>query len=394
MAGALVAAAAPGRVLIDGDLVLCLLEDEGLAPEAPPATVVAFARADGRKMLPTLLSAWRTEGRAFSSPLEVELDLHARRRETYERLADELLAIAPVKMLRGLGIARLYPPGLVRQLNDLDCLLPTNAELWAVARRLVATGWTVMTLTLLRVEGELCAMLRLERPAPDPFLIEPEAVELATVGLVGDLWSVPSRRLVGLRELGTPPGDVLMLAAEGLERPYHARDVLDAVLLLEALDERDLGRVRAELERYELWRPWLALARRLRSLDLVPRGRESLTIGGEPREASLRRARHVGRRLLRPGLAAVAYGQRALTTGRGGPLGRAAQASIHRLASPDRVLAAGLPVFGLQVDGPATDGDEIRLDRAGALLVADTPVGRFAFVAAEVVREEWLEALA
>ena len=383
----------PGGTPISSDLILRILEADGLPPGDDTKAIVDLARASRRKILPTLLSAWRAEGRRVSPALAYELDLQARRIATYKQIDEDLSGRAALTALRGLRVARLYPRGVVRQLNDLDYLCTSSADLWAAARHLVEAGWEVYSLSLVRAEGALCPVVRLQRESADPDLLVSEAVELTTVALIGDFWSVPARRLVGAPGLGSWTGDLLLLAAEGLERAFCARDAVDVVLLLNALDADGVARVREGLEAYELWRPWAALARRVRPLDAVAAGGgDLLRLEREPAHAAVRRRRRASRRLLRPAVAAAAYGQRALMTGRDPPLAAIVRRWSARLVSSERALEAGLPLFGLRIGDDVSSDDEVRFARSGSLLTARTPLGRFAFVAGDEVPEDAVNA--
>jgi hypothetical protein len=103
------------------------------------------------------------------------------------------------------------------------------------------------------------------------------------------------------------------------------------------------------------------------------------------------------RGLLPPARAAVSVAQRrTMSRASGGPwLDRGLRLLSDRLADPERVLALGLPLFGFPLEngqGLETP-DELVLEPSRRVVLARTPVGRFALVPGDVVDEESLAGL-
>ena len=381
---------------VSSDLVLRALAGPASDP-APDYAAVLAARQPPNKALPTLVSAWEREGRWISPALAYELDLHRRRRVRYDDVHERLSAVAELVPLRGRRLADAYPPGLVRQLNDLDYVAPGEADVWRAGRALVEDGWTVAALTVLLVEGELCPLVRLEREAEDPLLLAPDAVELSALALVGNSWTIPPRRLAEASDLVTPGGDLAMLAAEGVERPFGARDLVDAVVLGERLAPADVETFGRVLDAFELRPEWRVLASRLASVGGLPE-RLAPTVAATRRRVARERLYPAARRFVRgaaamwpPQRPVVAYGQHAALRDVANPVAQLARRAVSRVASPARILELGLPLFGFALDANGGGRETAALEPHGHVVVAHTPVGRFVCVPGDVVEESWLD---
>jgi len=155
----------------------------------------------------------------------------------------------------------------------------------------------------------------------------------------------------------------------------RARDVIDAVLLLEALGPGAQARVEEAVERHGFDREWTDLTTVLAGLELLPEGftaaaRPGTIHGGL---AGLRRTAHRAG----PVASAVGWVQDGMATDRlNASRGRMARLLEQRV-SAQRVLRTGLPLFGLRIDEhpAAEDLELIERDRTA---VARTPIGTFA----------------
>src|SRR5205823_11052529 len=116
------------------------------------------------------------------------LNLHRRRLRRFERLLGELTAVAHLRPVKGLCIARLYPPGIARHTNDLDCLAASQADVWTAARTLLERGWEIAGATFLRIGEAIEVVVELEDPNEENRVLRrPDSVELSSAGIVGDL---------------------------------------------------------------------------------------------------------------------------------------------------------------------------------------------------------------
>ncbi|MEV7075151.1 nucleotidyltransferase family protein [Streptomyces sp. NPDC093990] len=398
------------------DTVLALLN---VGPRAPRDTVLRTARDGRHKLAGTLLSLWAADGEQLTDEEAVELRLAAERVESYRRIWQRLQEHAPdAFLLKGMTIAALYPPGVLRSAGDLDVICPRHADLWACARHLSATGWELEAFTVGparpgdTVYPHLGAEFR--KPASGPGQ-DPYAVGLFTAEIVTDVHG-PAR------QLARPPGSLpavstVALVAERWERPFRSRDLLDLVLLLRALDEQGGRQVRADLDKAGLWPEWREAMRRIDRLGWRPAIVLPHTRAAAVRVRLLRTARAV-LRWSNP-VRAVAFAAQSGIEGRGGRLSALASDLVHRRPGARRLLSAGVPLFGVPLDagtdtaarGPAgadPDGamaskgsmdeapdaaepvEHMRLDDVGRHLVARTPLGSFLLVSG-AAREEWLE---
>ncbi|MGW1065167.1 hypothetical protein ACWD4F_11725 [Streptomyces aureus] len=365
--------------------VLALL---GTGPTASREAVLRTARDGRHKLAATLLSLWARDGEELTEAESAELRLHRARVEHYREVWSRLRAVAPgASLLKGMTIAGLYPPGVLRAAGDLDVVCAGHADLWSCARRLTADGWDLAAFTVSParkgdgVPVHLGAEFRSPAPESSP---DPYAVGLFTAEIVTDV-RAPARRLT--RPSRSPlAACAVALVAERWERPFRTRDLLDLALLLQHLDDEGVRQLRTDLAKTGLWPEWRE------AMDAVARlgPRPAVTLPGT-RAAAVRarllRAARTTARWSSPVRAPALIAQSGIE-GEGGRLTELASDLTHRAISARRLLGAGLPLFGVPLDDEAADA--LRLDDVGRHLVARTPLGSFLLVSG-AARREWLE---
>ncbi|QNP71074.1 hypothetical protein IAG44_17615 [Streptomyces roseirectus] len=190
----------------------------------------------GRRVSPRLpqllISAAAREGVALGSGASDELRRARARAGRYADLFDAVRAAVPgVRIAKGPSVARWYPPDLLRPVGDLDLSFATEDELWRAA--LTVTGRAPVediVLALTRHEGRTSVTLGLRWPAEDELLDRPYNVELSMVAFPGDPGSaVPPRRTLPADQT---LADLLALAEERFQRPFHAKDAVDVLMIL------------------------------------------------------------------------------------------------------------------------------------------------------------------
>jgi len=349
------------------------------AGDQSPFELLDATRRGRHQVAMTLVSLWERQGRFVSPALLYELRLHRDLHESLREVRDEQRGHVPRSgFVKGLEVAALYPKGVLREMKDLDVLVPDRADAWSSATRLIERGWSIRAFTLLELAGRRHVVVGLRRPAQDPQVMLPQVVEIATIafpGTRGVAWSAFQERD------DAPLKNLLAMLNEQVEdRTWRttprARDLIDAILLLEALGPGAEARVWEAVERHELGREWAELTTLLARLRLLPEGFTAgachpQTVRG--RLAALRRAAHKAGPVAGP----VGWVQDAMVTDRPSAHRRRVARLLERRVSPRRVLRAGLPLFGLRIDDhPAADDLElIERDRAA---VARTPIGTFA----------------
>src|SRR5580658_2752790 len=161
------------------DLVAALAVTSGQQPD-DIAEIVELVRKAEPNFAATLFSAWQAEGLELSPALREEVEAIDRRVEFYRSVAARLLAeVTSLTTIKGLEVAALYPPGLVRYMNDLDFITFSEPDLWRAVSVLVADGWYPDTATFSYLGGTLNVMVSMRMPAEDPFRLA-YGVELAT----------------------------------------------------------------------------------------------------------------------------------------------------------------------------------------------------------------------
>jgi hypothetical protein len=367
----------------------------GAAGPADRSRLLDAAASERHKLGATLLSLWERDGVDLDGPSRAQLAAYRERRDCYQGVWDQVSKIAEdAYVLKGAALAAVYPPGVLRSAGDLDVVCPSIDGLWAVAAHLAGRGWEPAAFTVLPARpGDGVpwhVMVELVRPGPAE-LGEELAVGLTTVEVITRASQPPY-------QLARPPrsplaASAVALVAERWERALRSRDLLDLALLSERLTGPDLADLRDGLARTGLWPEWNALAgavaRQGWPCVQLPEART------RARRERIRRAVRAARRGLRPMRLPALLAQRGVDrdTGRFGDL---AADLAHRIGV-ERVLALGLPVFGVPVGEPGEPGDPapraLELVRTGRHVLARTPVGSF-LLTAGACREEWLDEVA
>lgn len=347
------------------------------AGEEFPFDLLDATRQGRHQVAMTLASMWEREGRFVSPALLYELRLHRNLQSSLREIRDEQCGQVPRSgFVKGIEVASLYPQGVLREMKDLDVLVPDRADVWVSASRLIEQGWSIRAFSLLELAGRRHVVVGLWRPAQDPQLMFPQVVEIATIafpGTRGVAWSSFQERE------DAPLKNLLALLNEQVEDRVwrtmpRARDLIDAIMLLEALWPGAEARVCEAVERHGFGREWLALTTLLKGQRLLPEGFTGASPGTvRGRLAVVRRtARSAG-----PLAGAVGWVQDGMAADRQSASRRRMAQLLERRVSAGRVLRTGLPLFGLQIDGnpAAQDLELIERDRAA---VARTPIGTFA----------------
>jgi hypothetical protein len=361
-------------------LVQRILARLGVSGRGSPHRLLDAARQGAHQVRMTLVGLWEREGAFVSPALAYELrllgDLHATLRDVRDRLA---AAVPGTGFLKGLEVADLYPEGILREMSDLDALVPDRAALWTALAWLGEEGWSVADLSVLQVQGRRHMVVGVARPARDPQVLPPQSIELSTIPFAGARGAIPPSERLPERDRPLLKNLVALmneLAENRLALPTpRARDVLDGGFLLEALrgePEAAFEAVRGHGFEFE----WFELADLLGEFGLLPEAFRAPPFARPARPASSRVAARLGR-LRRPAGAAVGWYQRAVASERRLPLRDRAGRLLERAVRPGAVLEAGLPLFGLQLDARPSAPD-LELDERGTVATARTPVGTFA----------------
>ncbi len=361
-------------------------------PASEPMEIVDLLRDVQPNFAPTIFSAWKAEGKPLNPAMAYQVD-HARGRVDYfKSVAAKLKSAVPaLSTIKGLEVAALYPDHLVRFQNDLDFIAPSQAELWQAVSLLTDDGWRVNTATFSELDGSPQVMVSVEHDHEDVYQILPH-VELTTYLTSGNQGGIP--HIVRLPDEWRVPAikNSVMLLHERYEQPFRARDLVDAALLQDSLDDPGIA---------ELHKAVVALGLAVAYDELVRLvARTSLPalrpLPGGHVMAALARARRVTR--------SASYFARPLGgTGRTlqrrsmqGKLSRAeglAWEAVQRQMRVTTGVGAGMLAFGLPIGGPRQDVTEAVLRRKGKLAWADTPAGRFLLTLGDYVTQAAIDEL-
>jgi hypothetical protein len=365
-------------------LAVCCGEPDG------PEEAVLMVRGDQPTFAPTLFAAWRNEGSPLNPALRYELDVQAARIQRYRKLSAHLASRVPgMTPLKGLEVADLYPADSTRYMNDLD-YTADEPRLWRLVGELVDDGWELHTGTFWIFDGRLQVLMSMRMPHEDPYSL-PYGVEVANYVAMGDLAGVAPVLELPSRWRDSVVKNLLMLLFERFEQPYRARDLVDATLLLRALD--DHAALWHEIDRLTLWPEYAELAQLLERAELGP-----VPIHPRPRALSLAgsRTRRAGRMLgalRRPAQATARHLQQRLVFHQLSGPQRLLWSAAQRRLPGDRALRAGLLCFGLPVPGVQPDVGAATIGRRNGVTYVDTPVGRFLVTAGDDVEQDALDLL-
>jgi hypothetical protein len=206
----------------------------GDATDSPP-DMVDLLRERCPRLISTYLSASLALGQPepLSPALRAELDEVAARSELLGNLQRRIGDFVPgAWFLKGGDLAALYAP-LVRYSRDLDVVVSTADELWAVGRLLAGDGFAATTLLAVPLaESQPGLMVEYRRPAGSAWEHDLK-VEISTLFWVGNGRTVPSvpRRDVRIEHPGAR--HLLAITSRALATSeFTPKDVLDAHLLL------------------------------------------------------------------------------------------------------------------------------------------------------------------
>jgi hypothetical protein len=356
------------------------------------AEFVEIVRKAEPNFAATVFSAWHAEGLELSPALREEVEAINRRVELYRSVAARLLAeVNSLTTIKGLEVAALYPPGLVRYMNDLDFITFSEPDLWRAVSLLAADGWNVDTGTFSYLGGTLHVMVSMRMPAEDPFRLA-YGVELATYYTLGNQGGIPPIIKMPERWLSPAVKNTIMLLHERYEQPFRARDVVDAALLHRSMQEPDRRALHDAVASLNLVLAYSELVKLVNNAGLGPL--QQLPGGGltiaRARASRLARGasffakpvtgtgRHLQRRLMMA------------TPGRAeGVLWELVQRRLH----PANAVRAGLLGFGLPLTGPNPDLTTAVLRQRGELAWVDTPAGRFLLTIGDFVSETAVDEL-
>lgn len=356
--------------------------------EGDEEALLAAARAGTNKLAAILLTTWRQEGKALQPAHEAELAAHRKRAARYEASLTVVEATtSAVYPIKGARIASLYPAGIEREFRDLDLVAQSAEAAWDAVHALRREGWEVEGFALMRVEGEDRPIIELERPVeadPEQF---PDQIHLAAVAFPGYVWGgVPARAsLAGEGRGASRAFDVLRVVAERLERPYAARDTVDAAVLTHVAGQEEAERLWALLDELGLWPEWRELAARVREAGLLaPPFDGPVDAERRTRAARLRRYRRRARIVASPRRALAGYAQLRMLQGQAGRLDEAIFRPVRQRVKASTALEYGLPLFGVPLEDEATTPSLV-LEPRNSSLVAHTPLGAFALTAGDEV---------
>ncbi len=352
-----------------------------------PAAVVELVHRTEPGFAATMFSAWRAEGIALNAALTEDVESAADRVDRYRLVAAELTGqVTSLTAVKGLEVAALYPAGLVRYMNDLDFIAPSQEDLWAAIGWLTGTGWDVDTATFSFLEGTLHVMVSMRMQNDDRFRL-PYGIELATYYTLGNQGGIPPIvRMPGTWRAAAVKNSIMLLH-ERYEQPFRARDLVDAALLHESMSEGECRALHEAVIALNLAVEYSELVRLVKQAGLadltpLPGGRWTTA-----RTRVARMSRGAGF-FAKPVAGTGRHLQRRLMMANPGQAEKAAWDLVQRRLHPVTAIRAGLLGFGLPVSGPRSDVTRAVLRRRGDLAWADTPAGRFLLTVGDFVSQE------
>jgi hypothetical protein len=351
---------------------------------------VALLRQSQSALTATVLSAWQAEGRELSPALRAELEVEEARVAYYRTVGAALMSKVPgLTSVKGLEILDLYPAGWARHLNDLDLVADREPDLWLACDLLTADGWEIDTATFAYFSGAIQVIASMRRPSDDPYDI-PYGIEIATFYSLGNFGAI--NPLARMPENWRVPAvkNIIMLLYERYEQPFRARDLIDVVLLHDALRGDELTALHEAVVSLSLGVEYSELIALVARVGLPPLPDWPARRLAAP-ATRVRRLARAASFFLRPVAGTGRQLQRRMITGEiGRAESRAWDAIQDRLPVP-AAMSGGLLAFGLPLDGPRPEVTSTVLRRRGDLAWADTPLGRFLLTIGDFVAEEQFE---
>lgn len=372
---------------VDIELLRRLVAPEGGVAHAAADWIEAASRCGLRVVM---ASALLGEGVALEDAIVEEVEAWAAQIERYRSLHDELRGLRPdIEVQKGFELQDLYPRGWIRDCGDLDVTVRRRADVWECVRWLRARGWDCVGFSLVRCPETIEVVVGLQKAVPEPIVEGRQMVEIASIDFAGNSGTVPVRScLPGGERPSSPVRHLLALVEEHFERPFGARDALDAQLLMGRLGPGDAERLDALLTTLRLWPEWRHLVATMRRRGLSPTVGSG---GGLALAASLgaRGARWIVGGL-RPARWAVAVADRLTVLREASAAGSRLVWRLHDLVGPAQVLAARLPLYGFPIDAETVSPD-LELQRRGGQLLASTPLGTYLMTYGGTVDPRWVE---
>lgn len=356
-----------------------------------PEETVLLIRQRESSFAPTMYSAWEREGQPLNPALKYELELQRDRIQRYRQVTAVVTERIPHAVpLKGLQVAALYPPGLVRYMNDLDYVVPDEPTLWQLAGLLVELEWNIESATFIMLGGELHIMVAFRRPNEDRYAL-PFGVEIATHVTLGDLSGVPP--IIRLPSAWRVPEvkNLVMLLFERFEQRFRARDVVDAALQLDALGGDRFPLLAKEIQRLGLWPEYAELRGLLGRAEIgdlppaPPAGSVPMSVG--------RRAARAVTSFAHPLPAVAREVQRRMIYDKLGRLDRRAWAMAKEKLTPAWALRAGLICFGLPMDEGPIGVRSASVHERDAVCWVETPIDRFLLTPTAEIGEDAVAAL-
>lgn len=364
-------------VELTSELVVRLLRraNPGVRAGADDPRWIEVAKEPANRVGFMLASLRRLEGRPLGDRHERELAAFCRQRDRYARLLDRLRQACPsLYQIKGTHLQELYPPGVVRDSNDLDLVVPDPADLRAAVGLLGSAGFEPLLCGVDLVPAGSYAYhlgLRCTRHA-GPDHPTPDYVELANYSLVGNHLVPPS--FVDLRAMPSPAfGNVLTTLRERFEQPYRVRDLLDAALSLERLAPEQAVRLGRAAVRLRTAPELVGVLRALRRAGLTPPADRLPAVSrAEVAAETGRRLRRRARHLARPQVMVSRWRGETRPEWTARVLRAVAGSGLFSPEPVEHLVGCGLRATGLLVDPDAA----AELSVAGNRVV--TPAGTFA----------------
>jgi hypothetical protein len=340
------------------DLAL-LYEALDVPDDNGPGFLLHIARQKHFTLPYLILSVLARDGDVpMSEAARGELARAWRRAEHYEAVLARVAAEVPVQVMKGPLLARSYPEGVLRPQADLDLITTGEPDLWRVVRLLMKEERPEHVIVSVLGAPTRHVVVALTGPPEDPLLDPEMRYEVATAALVGDFAAVPVRAALPADPLAA---NLLALAEERFQRPFHPRD---------AIDVHQLGRPAV---------PSLSgLVETVAEYHLAPELTELLDYAGA----------RVALGSLAPLAEALAVEAKRE---------RERRAAVTAEAPPPgtgSALDSGRPLYGmpLRPAGGREDWDHSRVHRFGDDALLLTPVGDYLLVTGELVSQEQYDA--
>jgi hypothetical protein len=231
-----------------------------------------------RKLDMILLSARANQNEPIGETGKAKLKVWRMQMELYARIAMYLAKeVDGLEILKGPMLQSFYPNGWLRVSRDLDMVVLTEAGLWHACEALERLGCVLLRATFIQHHSQLICSVHWAAPSQFPYDCHRHNFEISPILVFGDFISTACLTANEATHLLPAQRQILSILDEWHQRPFCARDAIDAQLVWEALSFEQRLSLKKFCKKIGLGIAWRNLCRKAGQMGLEL-GLEKFTI--------------------------------------------------------------------------------------------------------------------